>query len=106
VRFVLALLLLVAACGSDDAGPLPDLAIVPVDLTASPDLNLGVCDCLQQLCAKPCSQYIPGMFPTLGCDECLHNGQRSPDMGCVVTPGSAAQCGVCYGVPGCFAPRF
>ncbi len=102
MRPVVALLLFIAACGSD-VTTVPDLA-APADLSAPPDLNLAVCDCLQQLCAVPCSQYVPGMFPTLGCDRCLHNGQQLPDAGaCIVGPG---QCGACYGIPGCIDQRF
>jgi hypothetical protein len=107
-RVVLIFLVsLLSSCG-DETETTPttaDLA-TPVDLTAPPDLNLGVCPCLQQLCAVPCGQYVPGMFPTLGCDRCLNNGQASPDMGCLIGPALPGQCGACYGVPGCFDPRF
>jgi hypothetical protein len=104
MRLALALFVLLAACGSD-LETSADLS-TPTDLAVPLDLNLGVCDCLQQLCEVPCSQYIPGMYPTLGCDRCLHNGQQSPDMGCPITPAPPGQCGACFGIPSCVDQRF
>ncbi len=105
MRTLLALLLLVAACGDDVENVASDLSASDLSIPLDLNLNLGVCDCLQQLCAVPCSQYIPGMYPTLGCLRCLHDGQQSPDMGCVgpIVPGA---CGACYGIAGCADGRF
>lgn len=93
----LAFLLLSPACGDDTQGP-TDLA-APSDMSAARDLNLGVCACLAQLCAAHCADPS-----ALECGRCLHNGQQSPDMGCIAS--APGQCGACYAVPGCIDPRF
>ena len=102
LALALASLLVLAGCGDDVVVPPADLA--STDDFASPrDLSVGVCSCLAQLCAVPCS--MNGQMPpvSLECSRCLHNGQQPPDMGNCVFP-AAGQCGACYGVPGCDVP--